>query len=1126
MPYSLIRTRTGGCFGNTSKKKEFEVVESLDTDSVNLQHGPDLCLIDVGGLDRWTDDVKDIKKKVKPHIPMMLLTEADSFPRFYREVGGWVDQLTRMPIQKESLEGQIESLLHTRELSIELEKARKEAESTLYTLLDSSPDPSLVINGEGEIKEINKAFEEMFSVEDDLVGKPVKELSILPAEEKELVYDQIRGAIEDREPSIKTVSFELDDETKYVEVKSDAVTDQDKVIGAIGIFRDVTEIRKRLEELEILRDRLDLALEETQTGIWEWNLETDKVAWTKSIEKLFDIEIEDTPDKYVLQKSDKNREYRFEEGMSAFVEKIHQEDMEDVEKGIEEVVETGEANYDFRIEGDDGIRWVNCHATKTTNREGQEIVLGVNSDITERKEQSLIQETVFNQAFQFKGLLDLDGRLVKANDQALEFAGIDREDVIGKLFWETYWWQGDEERQQKLKQAIERAAEGEFVRYEVEVEGEDGSSVIDFSLRPVKDRSGVTRYIVPEGRVIDQLKERENELRRTKEKLNLAIENTGTGIWEWDLESDEIDLFGGTESIFGLEKDEFGGSFQNFLDLLHPDDLTEVKESIERYLEDERGIYESEMRVEVGEGDHNWIYCVGELNERDGGSRYLSGVVTEIDEIKNREQELRRKTRAIDEAPVGVIITDPGMEDNPITYVNDAFLELTGCSEDQVLGRNCRFLQGDETSAGKVEMLRQAIDNEEPVTVDIRNYRDSGEMFWNRLSVSPVYDSEGELINFVGFQQDITKQKNNQRRIKEIKNRFEALFKSTPNGIAIANSDGEFVMWNQAMTEIFGYEKEEMVGKPIVEIIPENMRQQHLDSFNEYIDTGEGKIMGETVELVGVDSDGDSFPIEISLSGWEVDGERYSSAIIQDISERKEREQKIKQREQELEARNKDLKLLNRVMRHDIRNDMQIILTVGEYLLEKDTGENKRIEGLIENAVHVVELTESVRGVIEAMSYERDNDLEPIDLYSALQEEITEIGSQEEVEIRADEIPDVKVSANVMLGSVFRNLLKNAVVHNDKDVAEIEVGCNVEDDYVEVSIADNGPGINDEIKEDIFGRGEKGDESWGTGIGLYLVKTLVDLYGGEVSVEDNEPTGAVFRVKLNKAVPEQTISNE
>jgi PAS domain S-box-containing protein len=128
----------------------------------------------------------------------------------------------------------------------------------------------------------------------------------------------------------------------------------------------------------------------------------------------------------------------------------------------------------------------------------------------------------------------------------------------------------------------------------------------------------------------------------------------------------------------------------------------------------------------------------------------------DITERKQREQELELKNRAMDEAPVGVVISDPARDDNPITYANDRFKQLTGYDEDEILGRNCRFLQGEATDSEPVATMRNAIDDQEPVTVELRNYRKDGTEFWTRVSIAPVKNEAGDVTRFVGFQQDIS----------------------------------------------------------------------------------------------------------------------------------------------------------------------------------------------------------------------------------------------------------------------------------------------------------------------------------------------------------------------------------
>jgi PAS domain S-box-containing protein len=133
-----------------------------------------------------------------------------------------------------------------------------------------------------------------------------------------------------------------------------------------------------------------------------------------------------------------------------------------------------------------------------------------------------LYNVIFNQTFQFIGVLEPDGTIIDANEAALSFGGLTRDDVFGRPFWEAYWWQISEQTQVQLRDAIERAADGEFVRYDVEVQGADRNVIIDFSLRPVTNEDDEVILIVPEGRDITTLKEHEQHLQRV-DQLNNVI---------------------------------------------------------------------------------------------------------------------------------------------------------------------------------------------------------------------------------------------------------------------------------------------------------------------------------------------------------------------------------------------------------------------------------------------------------------------------------------------------------------------------------------------------------------------------------------------------------------------------
>jgi PAS domain S-box-containing protein len=122
-------------------------------------------------------------------------------------------------------------------------------------------------------------------------------------------------------------------------------------------------------------------------------------------------------------------------------------------------------------------------------------------------------------------------------------------------------------------------------------------------------------------------------------------------------------------------------------------------------------------------------------------------------------QDLRRNENAIASAPIGIVVIDATRADNPVVYANEAFEDLTGYPNEEIEGRNCRFLQGPETDPDALADLRRGIENAEPVTVELRNYRRDGTQFWNRVTVAPIRDEAGEVTNYVGFQEDVTEEK-------------------------------------------------------------------------------------------------------------------------------------------------------------------------------------------------------------------------------------------------------------------------------------------------------------------------------------------------------------------------------
>jgi PAS domain S-box-containing protein len=121
-----------------------------------------------------------------------------------------------------------------------------------------------------------------------------------------------------------------------------------------------------------------------------------------------------------------------------------------------------------------------------------------------------------------------------------------------------------------------------------------------------------------------------------------------------------------------------------------------------------------------------------------------------------------------------MLITDPNQPDNPIVFVNNAFSKLTGYAHTEILGRNCRFLQGPETSRADVTRIRDAIERRIPVEIELLNHKKTGEVFWNRLLISPVFDDDGQLTYFFASQFDVTLERDRLVRLQQDRDALES----------------------------------------------------------------------------------------------------------------------------------------------------------------------------------------------------------------------------------------------------------------------------------------------------------------------------------------------------------------
>lgn len=199
----------------------------------------------------------------------------------------------------------------------------------------------------------------------------------------------------------------------------------------------------------------------------------------------------------------------------------------------------------------------------------------------------------------------------------------------------------------------------------------------------------------------------------------------------------------------------------------------------------------AEMRVSETQGEDEIVYIVASLKD--------------ISVRKLAEESLRLRERALAASSNGILIVDAKQPDNPIIYANPSFERITGYKVQEVVGSNCRFLQGSDRDQEGLNTIRTALQKGQACYTTLRNYRKDGTLFWVELWISPVYNEAGELTNFIGIQNDITFRFLGEKARQESEEVLRTVLTAVKEGITFSDEQGKFIIFNQEMENLTGY---------------------------------------------------------------------------------------------------------------------------------------------------------------------------------------------------------------------------------------------------------------------------------------------------------------------------------
>lgn len=472
------------------------------------------------------------------------------------------------------------------------------------------------------------------------------------------------------------------------------------------------------------------------------------------------------------------------------------------------------------------------------------------------------------------------------------------------------------------------------------------------------------------------------------------------------------------------------------------------------------------------------------------------------------------RVRAIVDTVLDGIITIDSV--GTVETFNPAAELIFGYDKEEVIGRNVKMLMPEPYHGEHDGYLDSYLKTGDAKVIgigrEVTGRRKDGRSFPMELAVSEMQVSGQRM--FTGIVRDITERKEAERQLLDREGRVRAIVETVLDGIITIDAHGTVETFNPAAEIIFGYSADQVVGRNVKILTPAPYHAEHDGYLENYLATGEAKVIGIGREVVGRRQDGSLFPMELAVSEMEVAGQRMFTGIVRDITERKEAE-RIK-------------KEFISTISHELRTPLTAIwgslglITGGacgpivdevKQMLEMAENNTARLIGLVNDILDIEKLQSGgLHFQIERMSLSGlvHESIKVNQPYASLQNVVV---------VSSEVVPDAVVDGDYhRLSQVMSNLISNAVKFSpDGETVDVSI-LEIEDGY-RVQIADNGPGIPVEFQDHIFDRFSQADSSdsrerGGTGLGLSISAAIIEKHDGEIGFETEPGNGATFYFDL------------
>jgi len=579
---------------------------------------------------------------------------------------------------------------------------------------------------------------------------------------------------------------------------------------------------------------------------------------------------------------------------------------------------------------------------------------GADTDITESylvnkqlEESEEKYKTLFESNPDYTILVDLDGVILDFNVAAEQIIGKSREELIGKHFLDLGIFPKEELdlQSEKFSHTLKH---GNLDPYRARIIDKNGEiRWVLTQITTIKKDDTVTHFLVI-GKDITEYKISEEALKESEMKYRAIMDYSSDAIFLADFEGKFVECNKKAENLLGYSKEEI--LKLNFIDIHPPEELEKVQKFFKKYLEGFSDVVDTSVLTK--DNKKIPVAIKGSVIEY-GNKKVAQAIFRDMTirikaEKELRESEDKYKTLFESDPNYTILVGIDGV----LQDVNKKAEQIIGLTKDKLIGK--KFSELEIFPKEEIDLLKekfsQTLKYGNVAPYISRVIDKNGEIRWVLNECTAIKkDDAVSYVLVIG--RDITFQKKAEDKLRESAERFRAVAESAVDAIVTTDANGKIIFFNDSLTKIFGYTKEEIKGKPLTILMPERFRKHYLEDLQKFKESGEHRMIGKTASTTGLRKDGIEFPFEMSLATWKSGKKTYFTSIIRDITRQKIAEEQTKDHLKKLTILNQVIEMANKASNIDdlLKNIVDFTVDLlgcdsgSIYLLE----ENKRFAELV-----------------------------------------------------------------------------------------------------------------------------------------------------------------------------------